>query len=37
MKLLGPDWADKDRNGLLKGIEEKAAKEFLRSLGGVSV
>lgn len=37
MKLLGSDWADKDRNGLLKGIEEKAAKEFLRSLGGVSV
>jgi hypothetical protein len=36
MKLLGLEWVEKDENGLLKGTEERAAKEFLKSLGGVS-
>lgn len=35
MKLLGPEWEELDRKGLIKGSEESAAKELLRSLGGV--
>jgi hypothetical protein len=35
MKLLGPDWGEQDRKGLIKGSEERAATEFLKSLGGV--
>lgn len=36
MKLLGPVWQDLDRKGLIKGTEERAAQELLKSLGGVS-
>jgi uncharacterized membrane protein YheB (UPF0754 family) len=36
MKLLGPEWQDLDRRGLIQGTEESAAKELLRNLGGVS-
>jgi len=36
MKLLGPDWQDLDRKGLIKASEEMAAKELTRELGGVS-
>jgi hypothetical protein len=36
MKLLGPEWQDLDRKGLIKVSEEAAAKELLKSLGGVS-
>ncbi|XMA10957.1 hypothetical protein WAI453_003748 [Rhynchosporium graminicola] len=36
MKLLGSEWVEKDETGLLKVAEERAAKEFLKSLGGVS-
>lgn len=37
MKLLGPDWQDRDTIGLMKASEEQAARELLRSLGGVSL
>jgi hypothetical protein len=37
MKLLGPDWEDLDRQGLIKTSEMSAAKELLRDLGGVSL
>jgi hypothetical protein len=36
MKLLGPEWVEQDRKGLIKGSEEKAATDMLRHLGGVS-
>lgn len=36
MKLLGPTWVEEDRKGLIKGSEERAAMELLKSLGGVS-
>jgi hypothetical protein len=36
MKLLGPTWQDLDRKGLIKVSEETAARELLKSLGGVS-
>jgi hypothetical protein len=36
MKLLGPEWVEQDRKGLIKGTEERAAIEMLKSLGGVS-
>jgi hypothetical protein len=36
MKLLGKDWQDLDRRGLIKVSEERAAKDLLRSIGGVS-
>lgn len=36
MKLLGPDWVDLDRKGLLIVSEDRAAKELLKQLGGVS-
>jgi hypothetical protein len=36
MKILGPEWQDLDRKGLIKVSEERAAKELLNSLGGVS-
>jgi hypothetical protein len=35
MQLLGPDWQDMDKRGLIKGTEEAAAKNLLRDLGGV--
>jgi hypothetical protein len=37
MKLLGPDWVENDRQGLIKVTEERAAIKLLKSLGGVSV
>jgi hypothetical protein len=37
MKLLGPEWQDLDRKGLIKVSEEAAARELLKSLGGVSI
>jgi len=36
MKLLGPDWQDMDRQGVIKSSEDIAAKQFLKQLGGVS-
>jgi len=36
MKLLGPEWEEQDKKGLIKGREERAAIELLRYLGGVS-
>jgi len=36
MMLLGKDWQDLDRRGLIKVSEERAAKDLLRSIGGVS-
>jgi hypothetical protein len=36
MKLLGSQWAEEDRKGLIKGSEERAATELLKNLGGVS-
>jgi len=35
MKLLGPDWEDLNRQGLIKTSEMSAAKELLKDLGGV--
>jgi hypothetical protein len=35
MKLLGPDWVDNDRKGLIKASEQRAAEELLKSLNGV--
>ncbi len=37
MNLLGPEWVEQDRKGLIRGSEEKAAIEMLKHLGGVSV
>jgi hypothetical protein len=37
MQLLGPEWQDLDRRGLIQGTEESAAKELLKNLGGVSM
>jgi hypothetical protein len=37
MNLLGPEWVEQDRKGLIKGSEEKAATDMLRHLGGVSL
>jgi hypothetical protein len=36
MRLLGPEWVEDDRKGLIKGTEERAATELLKYLGGVS-
>jgi hypothetical protein len=36
MKLLGPDWQDRDRLGQMKSSEDRVARELLNSLGGVS-
>jgi hypothetical protein len=36
MKLLGSDWQDLDRRGIIKVSEERAAKGLLKSIGGVS-
>ena len=35
IKLLGPDWVEDDRKGLIKVSEQRAAEELLKSLGGV--
>ncbi len=35
MKLLGPEWVEDDRKGLIKVSEYRAAEELLRALGGV--
>lgn len=37
MRLLGPDWVQSDREGKIKGTEEKAARTLLDGLGGVSL
>jgi hypothetical protein len=37
MKLLGPDWQDRDRLGQMKSSEDRSARELLGSLGGVSL
>lgn len=37
MKLLGPDWQDRDRLGQMKSSEDRAARQLLNSLGGVSL
>jgi hypothetical protein len=36
IKLLGSDWEDLDKKGLIKVSEEQAAKTLLKSIGGVS-
>lgn len=36
MKLLGSEWQDLDRKGLIKVSEEQAARGLLKSIGGVS-
>jgi len=36
MKLLGQQWVEDDRKGLIKQSEERAATELLKNLGGVS-
>ena len=36
MKLLGSDYQELDRNGLMKVSEEQAARAMLKSIGGVS-
>ena len=36
MKLLGPDWVERDQKGLIKGTEERAATDLLKYLSGVS-
>lgn len=36
MKFLGPDMMDQDRRGLITGTEERAARDLLHHLGGVS-
>ena len=36
MKLLGSQWVEEDRKGLINGSEERAAMELLKNLGGVS-
>ena len=36
IKLLGSDWQDLDKKGLIKVLEEQAAKNLLRDIGGVS-
>lgn len=36
IKLLGEEWQDLDRQGLIKVSEEQAAKALLRNIGGVS-
>jgi hypothetical protein len=36
IKLLGKEWQDLDRKGLIKVSEEQAAKKFLGRIGGVS-
>jgi hypothetical protein len=36
IKLLGSDWQDLDRKGLIKPAEEQAAKGLLSDIGGVS-
>ena len=35
VKLLGEDWAESNRNGKMKGLEEMAGKALVKSLGGV--
>jgi hypothetical protein len=37
MKLLGPDWQDRDKMGQMKSSEDRAARELLKSLDGVSI
>jgi len=35
--LLGPEWQDFDRKGLIRASEAIAAKELLNKIGGVSI
>ncbi|PMD58306.1 uncharacterized protein K444DRAFT_442723 [Hyaloscypha bicolor E] len=37
MKLLGSQWAEEDRKGLIKGSEERAATGLLKNLGGLAL
>ncbi len=36
LRLLGPDWEEREKNGQIRGHEEQDGKDFLESLGGVS-
>jgi hypothetical protein len=36
IKLLGSDWQDLDKRGLIKVSEEQAARGLLKDIGGVS-
>ena len=36
MKFLGPTWQQKDKDGRMNGVEEKAARTLLKRFGGVS-
>jgi hypothetical protein len=35
LKLLGKEWEERERAGLMKGHEEDDGKAFLRDMGGV--
>ena len=37
MKFLGPTWQQKDKDGRMNGVEEKAARTLLKRFGGVSI
>ena len=37
MRFLGPTWQQKDKDGRMNGVEEKAARTLLRRFGGVSI
>ncbi|RDW59780.1 hypothetical protein BP6252_12867 [Coleophoma cylindrospora] len=37
IKLLGKSWEDLDKRGLIKTSEEKAAKEFIKAIGGLAL
>ena len=36
MKLLGPEWQERDRIGQMRSADHRAAKDLLKSLDGVS-
>ena len=36
MKLLGPEWQERDKNGQMRSADHRAAKDLLKSLDGVS-
>ncbi|KAL2064598.1 hypothetical protein VTL71DRAFT_3735 [Oculimacula yallundae] len=37
MRFLGPSWQEKDKNGHMKGTEEKAARAMLKKFGGLAL
>jgi hypothetical protein len=37
IRLLGPDWQERDKIGLIQPSEDRAARELLGNLGGVSL